>query len=214
MTITRNPALGIILLLLLLSSSAFAQNFEGKIVYKNSFKSNMPNVSDAQFTSMMGSEQTYLFKKGNYKSLMNGSMMQWQLYRKADKKLYTKMTTSPTVYWNDASVNLEEIQKAEVNKGVITILGYTCDELILTCKSGVQKYYYNSKLKVNPKLVADHKFGNWAEVTSRIKSLPLKTVIENPQFILESTAIEVERMKVDPKEFELPEGVRLEKSPY
>ena len=94
------------------------------------------------------------------------------------------------------------------------VLGYKCDEVILTCKSGVQKYYFNSKLSVDTKLFVNHKFGNWFDYLSKSNSLPLKSVIETAQFTIESIATEVKPMKLDTKTFELPAGIKTDKSPY
>ncbi|MCX8144149.1 MAG: hypothetical protein N3F62_07835 [Bacteroidia bacterium] len=198
----------------LTTMTVFGQSFEGKIIYSNSYKSKNPKMTDQQWTSMMGSTQEYLIKDGDYKSITNGTLIQWQLYINKDNKLYTKMSNSETVFWNDASVQGDEILKVEVNKGVTEILGYKCDEVILTCKSGVQKYYFNSKLSVDTKLFKNHKFGNWYDYLSKSNSLPLKSVIETNQFIMQSVATEVKPMKLDTKIFELPAGIKIEKSPY
>lgn len=201
-------------LLLITASFAFGQSFEGKIVYKNEYKSKIPNVTDDQFTAMMGPMQDFWIKGGNYKSAMNGTMLQWQVYIHKDNKLYNKLSSSPTALWNDGAVNPDEIIKTEINKGVIDILGYKCDELILTCKSGVQKYYFNPKIKVDAKLFEQHKFGNWSEVLAKTNSMPLKMVIDTPQFSVTSTATEVSPGKLEDKLFELPEGMQVQKSPY
>jgi hypothetical protein len=206
--------LKLLVLLLTTISLAHAQDFEGKVVYKNTWTSKNPNMTSEQFTAMMGTTQEYLIKKGNYKSSLNGTFIQWQLYVNADNKFYNKMSSSSTLFWNDGAVNTDEVVKAEINKGVIDILGYKCDELILTCKTGVQKYYFSSRLKVDPKLFEKHKLGNWSEVISRTNALPLKMIIDNPQFAVESLATEVVPMKLDDKIFELPAGVKVEKSPY
>ena len=129
------------LISILFAINSFGQSFEGKVVYKNTYKSKMPNVADEQFTTMMGSTQEYFIKNGDYKSVGNGSFFQWQLYVNNDNKLYSKMANSETLLWNDGATNSDEILKAEVNKNVIELLGYKCDELVLTCKSGTQKYY-------------------------------------------------------------------------
>jgi len=194
--------------------TTFGQSFEGKIIYTNSYISKNPKMTDQQWTSMMGSTQEYLIRGGDYKSIANGTLVQWQLYINKDNKLYNKMSNSETAFWNDASVQGDEILKAEVNKGVTEVLGYKCDEVILTCKSGVQKYYFNSKLSVDTKLFANHKFGNWFDYLSKSNSLPLKSVIETAQFTMESVATEVKPMKLDTKTFELPTGIKTEKSPY
>src|SRR6188768_1458034 len=96
-------------------SSSFAQNFEGKIVYANVYKSKIPNVTDDQFTTMMGNSQDYFFKDGDYKSVINGTLLQWQLYVNKDNKLYTKMASSPAALWNDGAVNTDEVIKTELN---------------------------------------------------------------------------------------------------
>jgi hypothetical protein len=171
-------------------------------------------MTDQQWTSIMGSRQEYLIKGGDYKSIANGTLVQWQLYINKDNKLYNKMINSETVYWNDASDQGDEILKVEVSNGVTEILGYNCDEVVLTCKSGVQKYYFNSKLSVDTKLFSNHKFGNWFDYLSKSKSLPLKSVVETAEFTLESVATEVNRMQLDSKNFELPSGIKTAKSPY
>lgn len=197
-----------------LTIASFGQSFEGKIIFTNVYKSKLPNFTDDQLTAMMGSRQEYYIKDGDYKSIMDGSLVQWQLYVNRDNKLFNKMSNSETIIWNDGAVNVDEVLKAEINNAVTTIAGYTCDELILTCKSGTQKYYYSSRLAVNPELFVNHKFGNWYELVSRSKALPLKTVVENAQFNLESTASEITAEKLSKQFFELAPGVQTMKSPY
>jgi hypothetical protein len=198
----------------LVATSTFAQDFEGKIVYQNSYKSKIPNISDQQFTAMMGTTQEYIIKNGNYKSTTNGTFAQWQLYINNDNRLYNKLANTAAILWNDGAINSDEVIKAEVNKNVIDILGRKCDELILTCKSGIQKYYYNAELRVTPALFENHKFGNWNEVMARTNSVPLRILVDNQQFSLECNAVEVQAMELNAKVFELPAGSKIEKSPY
>lgn len=124
------------------------------------------------------------------------------------------MANSPAVLWNDATVNPDEVLKAEINKNVLEILGLQCDELVLTCKSGLQKYYFNSKWKIDSKLFENHKFGNWYEFLSRANAVPLKIIIDNAQFLLEAIATEISEQKIENAVFVLPANVKLEKSPY
>ncbi|MEP7372683.1 MAG: hypothetical protein ABI675_04790 [Chitinophagaceae bacterium] len=196
------------------SINSFGQTFEGKIVYKSTYKSKTANVTDEQFAEMLGSTQEYFIKKGDYKTVANGSLVQWQLYVNTDNKLYSKMSISDTVIWNDGAVNPDEVLNAEINKNVIEVLGYPCDELVLTCKSGLQKYYFNTKLSVDITLFKNHKFGNWYDYLSKSNSLPLKMVIDNAQLSFESVATEVTAMKLDKAFFELPANTATTKSPY
>lgn len=207
-------ALNLFVLLLSITSLSFGQDFEGKIIYQNEYKSKLPNMPDAQFNTMMGTTLEYFYKDGNYRSSTNGTFLQWQLYINKDNKLYNKVAASTTLLWNDGAANPDEVISAQVNKGATNILGYPCDELVLTCKSGVQKYYFNSKLKVDPKLFEKHKFGNWSEVIAKTGALPLKMIVSMPQFSVESVATEVVAMKLDNKMFELPADSKVEKSLY
>jgi hypothetical protein len=201
------------LMTMMIFSTSFAQNFEGKVMYKNTYKSKI-GVSDQQLQEMMGTSQEYLIKGGNYRTSTNGTFLQWQLYVNSDNKLYNKMSNSPIIYWMDGAVNKDEVLKAEMNKGVIDILGHKCDELILTCKSGVQKYYFSPKLKVDASLYEKHKFGNFYEFISRSKAMPLKIVMDTPQFSVESIATEIIPMKLADDQFVLPGDSKIEKSPY
>lgn len=191
-----------------------AQTFEGRITYQNTFKSKSPKVSDEQFRAMMGERQEYYIKGGDYKSVMKGGMIEWQLYRNKDNKLYNKTGMGDAIFWSDAGSNPDEVLKAEIHKAAAVILGYKCDELVLTCKSGIHKYYFASQLGVDPKLFARHKFGNWAFLMSKMQALPLKMIIDNKQFTVQNVAVEVKPMKLDAKFFELPAGVQVMKAPF
>src|SRR5690242_13014970 len=115
-------SVNLVVLLLAISVVSWAQSFEGKIVYQNSYKSKMPNVTDAQFNDMMGTKQEYYIKGAEYMTSANGSFFQWQIYSSKNNQLYSKMSNSESVFWNDGAVNPDEIVKSEVNKGVATIL--------------------------------------------------------------------------------------------
>ncbi|MGB0390807.1 MAG: hypothetical protein ACPGD5_04515 [Salibacteraceae bacterium] len=205
-----------IFILSILISSLFAssQTFEGQIIYELKIKSKLPNVSDAQFTSMMGTKQEYYIKGGDYRTVSNGSMLKWQLYKNSDNKLYSKMSNSEAVLWNDGQVNTDTVYSFEINKSVISILGYDCDEVILKCKSGIQKYYYNSKIGINSSEFENHLYGNWYEFVKLSNALPLKMIVDGAQFTMVSEAVEVNAKKMNVADFELPVGVKTTKSPY
>ena len=109
-----------LLLATLFAVTSYCQFFEGEIVYKNVFKSKMAKVTDGQLTSMIGSIQEYYVKGGAYKSVVNGSFINYQLYVNKDNKLYNKMANSETLLWNDGAINEDELLKVEVNKGVFS----------------------------------------------------------------------------------------------
>jgi hypothetical protein len=198
----------------LLALMSVGQSFQGEILYQNSYKSKISNVRDEQFTTMLGSSQKFYIKNGNYKSVTNGQLVLWQTYINKDNKLYTKMSNSDTIFWTDGSLNLDEVLKAEVNKEVVEVLGYKCDELLLTCKNGIHKFYFSNKLHVDSKLFINHKYANWYEFLSRTNAMPLKYTVDYGQFILESVATEIKQIQLDDTIFDLPKNSKTIKSPY
>lgn len=191
-----------------------AQNFEGKIVYKNTYTSKILTIPDQQLNVMLGTVTEYYIKGGNYKTISNGTFLQWQLYVNKDNKLYNKFSMAETLMWNDCTTNPSEVIKTEIKKNVTKILGYQCDEITMTCASGTQKYYYNSKLKVDAKAFAKHNFYNLNKYLALAHAVPLKTIIEIDQFTLENEATEIKEMKLDDKFFELPPDAETAPSPY
>ncbi|RYZ18558.1 MAG: hypothetical protein EOP49_49470 [Sphingobacteriales bacterium] len=202
-----NKAL-LLFLFIAFSTALSAQTFEGRINYKIACKNPKTGLADANFTAMMGTTQEYYIKGGDYKSVGTGSFFQGQLYVNRENKLYSKMGLQDTWFWNNAAINGDVVTKAEIRKNVVKILGYDCDELTLTCRTGVQKYYFSARLGVDPALFVNHKFGNWYDFVSRSKALPLKYIIRNPQFVLEATATEVKPMKLEKSFFTLPAGAK------
>ena len=200
-------------LLIMIAFFVAGQPFEGKIIYVIKFKSKTTKMSSEQWDAMMGTSQEYFIKDGNYKSVTNGAMFQWQLYNNKENKIYSKLSTEDKVYWVDCGMKDDAIIKSKINKGVKEILENTCDELILNCKSGVQKYYYSSAFPADVNLFKNHKYGNWYDYLLKAHALPLKSIIETDQFIMESIAIKILPLGLDDNLFQLPKGVIVEKSP-
>lgn len=202
------------IILLAVTANASGQSFEGKIIYQVSYKSKHPNVKDEQFNTMMGTVQDYIIKGADYKSSFNGTTYQWQQYDSKTNKLFNKMTNSKSIQWMDAGTNDDKVLSVKLNKGVTEVLGYKCDELILTCESGVQKYYFNEKLAVDVSLFKNHLYGNWYEYLKIAKSLPLKSIIESPQYLVERTATEIIEMELGEREFQVPDKGKVANKPY
>jgi hypothetical protein len=194
--------------------AAQAQEFEGKIIYQLKCESKIPNIASEQFTAMMGAVQEYYYRSGDYRMQGNGTFFQWQLFVRKDNKLYSKLSSSASIYFDDVSQNKDELLKVEVKKNATTILGHPCDELIFITKNGQQRYYYSSRFAIDPEKFKTFKFNNWSEYVSRAKAVPLKMYIETPQFNFESVATDIQEIKLDNKLFQLPANSTIEKSPY
>lgn len=189
--------------------------FEGLIVYNNTYKSKDPKITDKRFATMFGSiHNYYVDKAGNYRTETNGMFAQWQMYLSAENKIYNKMTYTDTVFWNSGLDYDDQLLNVSVKKNAAKILGYDCDELTLVCRSGTQKYYYSSKLALDPEKYKNHHYANYFNYAVRAKALPLKMIIEDQGFIMESTATSV-TPKVMPKDFfRITPGTKVKKSQY
>lgn len=199
--------------IIFLAENVLGQNFEGKITYKLTCKSNLKDYSDEQVCSGAPRSQKYFIKNGEYKFIFpDSSDYQWMLYINKENKIYTKMLGNDTIYWKDGNQNIDTVLEARINKNVTRILGLQCDEMIFICKEETHKFYYSSKISVDEQLFRNHKYGNLFNFFSRSKSLVLKEVIENKYFTLESVATEIQSMKIDNNFFSLPTNSILSKS--
>ncbi len=202
------------LFILFITGIAYGQSFEGEIIYHNSYTTKLTSITDNEWDNNMGTMEEYLIRDSSYRLTTNGRLFEWQLYNNRDNKIYTKMANSEYIYWNDAGKDEDSVIKVELNKSDTVVLGYKCDELILTCVTGVQKFYFNSKLGINAKHFARHKFGNWYQYLEITNALPLETIIDNEQFTMVSVAVEIKSTHIDKKEFVLPEDAKTIQSPY
>ena len=201
----------LVLLIAIFTVPIFSQSFEGKITYSNTYKSTGA-VSSESWKKRMGNTTEYYIKDGDYKSVSNGTFMEWMIYVNSENKLYTKTSLSEIAYWNDVSINNDSLLDFTLNKNVFKVLDYDCDELIMTYKSGIQKFYFNTSLKVDITLFEN--FANWYGYLKEAKSLSLKYIVMNPSFSMESTAIKVEAMELQASDVQLKENQKTEKSPY
>jgi len=202
-----------LILTLFVSVTVTAQPFEGEIIYQNTYKSKIPNLADEQLASMIGKQFDYYIKGNKYKTISSGAFLQWQIYIPGGNKMYNKMSNSDTAFWIDAGSNSDSVIRSVLNKNVIEILGLKCDELIFICKSGTQKYYFNSTLAIDPKMYINHKYANWYDYVSKTNAVPLKMEIENAQFTIISIATEIKPMQLNDGLFLLPPGIKTDKSP-
>lgn len=161
----------------------------------------------------MGDKHEFLIKGGNYKAITNGKVVQWQLFSNKEKKFYTKNKDSETISWLDATVQREPILKTETKKNAITLLGYSCDEIVITTTSEVYKFYFNAKFAAKPEEFANHKFCYWSDYMQKAKAIPLKFVIESRGIIMTNVAVEIKAMPLKTSEFNLPAGSALAPNP-
>ena len=190
----------------------YGQTFQGKVVYDNRFTSKVSNVTDEQMRTIIGARLEYFIREGCYKSLLNGRSLVMQLYNYKDNRLYNQKYGSDTLYWFDASKDTDELQRIETRQNAAVILGKKCDAIIFYTKAGVITTYYSSDYKLDVKAYSNHQFNNWNVYAEKTGALPLKTVIENNQFKMESTAVEITPLELDPGFFSIGQDIPVRQS--
>lgn len=191
-----------------------AQSFEGKIMYSNSYQSKITNLTNEQLNGLMGTQQVYVIKGNNYKSALNGSFTKLQIYRGDENKSYTLTAKSDTLYWEDYGQNKDKAISYEIKQNQDTVLGITCNVIVVQTEKSKTYFYYNSKYSVNPELFKQHNYGNWYYIISKTKALPLKTVFENEQFVMTSIATEITPMKLEDNVFEIQNKNKVAKATW
>jgi hypothetical protein len=178
-------------LLCLAGPFAQAQYFEGKVVYRTTVTSKLPGVSDSVLSATIGNEETYYIKGGYYQSTTNGAGFSMQLYDHRTNRIYFKKPGVDTLYWLDAGRSQDKPLSYETREEAEVVLGKRCDALVVQTAGGTTVFYYSPRYRIDAAMFSRHAYGGWAFYVEKTGCLPLKTVIDNERFHLESTATEV-----------------------
>ena len=168
-----------------------AQFFEGKVIYRTQVTSKIPGLSDSALGVLVGNEETYFIKSGFYQSITNGEGFSMQQYDHRTNRLYFKKPDVDTLYWLDAGKSQDKVISYETREDAEVILGKRCDALVVQTAAGSTIFYYSQRYRVDAATFSRHTYGGWAFYVTQTGCLPLKTVIDNDRFHLESVATEV-----------------------
>jgi len=185
------------IILCLILTPCFAQQFEGKIVFQNSFQSKSGDTPNEYLNQLFGTTHNYQVKNGNYKLSGNGKLLQWQIYVVQGNKLFTKLAAGDKLGIKDLGKEVEKVKNVKVNRKSTEILNYICDEFIIHCKNSTHRYFIDSSLNLNPEIFNTSKFNHQLAFLLKNQILPLKMVIEDEMSICESIAIEIKEEKID-----------------
>ena len=184
------------ILISIILTPCFGQQFEGKIIYQNSYKSKSETSSE-YLSQLFGSTHTYQIKDGNYKLESDGKLLQWQIYLMQEDKLFTKLAAGEKLGIKDLSKEFDVVKNVKVNRKSTEILNQTCDEFIVRCKNSTQKYYIDSSLNVSPEIFKTSTFNYRFSFLSKNQIFPLKMIIEDETSICESIEVEMKAEKID-----------------
>ena len=181
----------------LILKPCFGQQFEGKIVYQNSFHSKDKDTQNENLNQLYGYTHIYQIKNGNYKLSGDGALLQWQIYIAKKNKLFVKIALVDKPYINNLNKEVEKIKDIQVNRKSTNILNHLCDEFIIHCINSTQKYYIDSSLNINSEIFKNSKFNLTFAFLLNNQILPFKMITENEIGICESVAIEMKEEKID-----------------
>lgn len=200
-----------LIIITLFSLITYSQDFEGKIEYKiTCIKNNKEVIDSPEFIKFMGDKSTFVTKKGSYKQITNSYISSFQLYDPNKNKLYLKnnrnTTESDTLFSVDVSKMKNTKFEYEIIKNADTILGHICNKLIIKPHSNLiqQDYYYSSDLKLNPKYFKNFSAFDKNKITDLMKSVFLRLDFHFKDFILNMTAIDIQKIEISDSEFTLP----------
>ena len=117
--------------------------------------------------------------------------------------MYFKKQEVDTVYWLDAGKSSEKPVSYEMREDAESVLGKRCDALVVETETGTTVFYYSPRYKLDAAMFQKHLYGGWAFYIGKAGCLPLKTVIDNEKFHLESTATEVLELELKPGFFDI-----------
>jgi hypothetical protein len=181
--------------------------FEGKVVYQNSARSKDSNIKSEDIIRLSGNFSSFYFKNGNYKQLYDAQGLKEELYIQKSNTLYLSSNNTDTFSKHEASIPGDTIEQYILNKNKETILGISCDELIVRDKKKTMTYYFNSdSLKINPEWFSKYTELNKNFTTKKMGALFLKCKIELPELIFEITATKIVHERLDDAIFELPQN--------
>lgn len=196
---------------------SFGQNFEGTLIYSNNLELSEKFVETTGMTKeKMKASNSFCehskitYKDSNYLSEpIKGSIK--LIYSPQRNEILTIDKKLDLVSAILANVDLElkktgTLPKIEIQDTEEIILSQKCKKVVVTWKSGIYEYYYNSEfLKMDSSLYSNHIYDMWFEFLKISNALPLKIVKKmNGLMTITMTLIEVKEHSVNDRRFKLP----------
>lgn len=182
--------------------------FVGEIVYQNYYQSKTKGITDSEMTTLFGERQELYIYNNYYKIVHFGLDTSFEMYRGNENKVYMYKQNSDTITWIDAiSDTLSHVSEYHIDSIGEDILGYKCLKLVIKSDLGLNIYFYNTSIPLNPTNFKNHKFTNWDLYTSIAKSVPLKEIFDYNDFKITSTAVKIIRTDLNVDFFQVPQGI-------
>lgn len=190
-----------LLFFILLSLKSYSQ-FEGRIVYKQTYKSDNPDLTSEVLSQFLGDTHEYYVDGANYASLVNGMAESKSVHFPVSKEIIRYYPNGDSIVVVNILNPDSELIEAKLTDGSEKVLSWDCKSMVMNTSQTNQTYYYSDELKLKSKLFKDHKYGNYDTYTKLTGALPLKYVMVFPEFTITGTAVSVEEMELSDSFFE------------
>ena len=199
-----------ILCFFLISMAADDKKFVGEILYKNSFTDLKGNDLTQRLAPVLGLEQHYYTDGVNYKA--TDEKRDWR---------HLFLQKSKTYFYFNADKSAHKISVADIAQQNVKITkldtrekiaGFDCKILQVDKSNTTTIYYYSALVKTDPKIFADHYFGEWNQYLEATDgAFPLKFVLTDRKngFVWSAVATKVTKLKLTAKDFEFPREYTL-----
>jgi hypothetical protein len=202
----------VILLFAFIPLSLFGQRyFEGSIHYVYTVKVKSKKINSERMQQALGNGSVLIFKDGNFRHNYDGGAFEFDLYTKADNRLYMKKRSNDTIYWYDCSKGGgKSIKNLKVSAQKKNLLGTLCDQLSIQYSDhSVVEYYNADSILIDPQWFVEFKRNDQYKVDAIERSIFLRSEINYPVVNVISEAIKVQRKTVSINVFEIPGGAIL-----
>jgi hypothetical protein len=193
--------LSVLFAILFCSGVLLGQNFQGTIEYAVSYRSHVASISSESLAPKYGDKRTLQIKEGAYRWVHNGKDVLEKIFTTGDQMIHTRK--SGNAAWSSvaAMIGTDAIEDVEVLERSTSILGYPCNELILTCSSGTRSYIYSKTFPMNASAFEGHMADLWYEYLNLAQAIPLKMVFSNKEYTVEMVATKVQKESLVPAIF-------------
>lgn len=179
--------------------------FEGKLTFRVSIVSKFEAVDTSLIRRLFGNTSVFYFKNGNYLQVFDSDSIGTEMYRRADRKIYTNKNKSDTVFWTDTRFPKSDLHNLKPSQKTDTVLGIPCKELVAYYSRMMTSYYYNpDSLKVDPEWFAGFNTLDKYFITRTMGTLFLKCKMDFGAFEIIITVEKISHQPVPDSYFEIP----------
>jgi hypothetical protein len=162
------------------------QYFEGEITYDLEYIKKDSLFELNNIPSWPAKTAKSLCKNGSWIQLMDGGSFEYEYFnRQLNQQFYKARGLDTLLFldYNQGSPEQEPVMSIDNLKGTDTILGKTCNKLILKTSNLTLTILYNDYLKINPDWYKNTKGGYYDIIYSNTKSHFLMAIIETDKYI-------------------------------